>query len=89
MTRKALRIGIVVGLLVALLLGAGAYVYFVGTRTLLEHAEALSFSRMQAARLADGDTLRLFYASNRVAEPRSRAGKAPLMPASPRNGNRS
>jgi esterase/lipase superfamily enzyme len=69
MTRKALRIGIVVGLLVALLLGAAGYVYFIGTRTVLEHAEALSLSRMQAARLADGNTLRLFFASNRVSDP--------------------
>ncbi len=76
MTRKALRIGIVVGLLAALSLGAAGYVYFVGTRTVLEHAEALSLSRMQAARLPDGKTLRLFYASNRVAHPDS-ADKAP------------
>ncbi len=66
MTRKALRIGILLGLAAALLLGAGAYVYFVGTRTVLEHAEALSLSRMQAARLDGSDTLRLFYASNRA-----------------------
>lgn len=67
MTRKALRIGILIGLLVALLLGAAGYVYFVGTRTVLEHAEALSLSRVRAARLADGDTLRLFFVSNRVS----------------------
>jgi esterase/lipase superfamily enzyme len=66
MTRKALRIGILLGLAAALLIGAGAYVYFVGTRTVLEHAEALSLSRMQAARLDGSDTLRLFYASNRA-----------------------
>jgi esterase/lipase superfamily enzyme len=74
-TRRALRILISLGLVVALLLGAGAYIYFVGTRTLLEHAEAVSFSRMQAPRLPDSDTLRLFYASNRVPGPNP-AGEA-------------
>jgi len=68
-TRKTLRIVLWLGLAVALLLGAGAYLYFVGTRTLLEHAEALSFSRMRAARIEGSDSLRLFYASNRVPGP--------------------
>ena len=57
------------GVVVVLLLGAGAYLYFVGTRTLLEHAEALSWSRMRAARIDGSDTLRLFYASNRTPSP--------------------
>jgi esterase/lipase superfamily enzyme len=71
LTRKTLRIVVVLGLVTAALVGAGGYLYFVGTRTVLEHAEALSLSRMQAARLDGSDTLRLFYASNRVpkAEP--------------------
>jgi esterase/lipase superfamily enzyme len=76
LTRKTLRIVVILGFVTAALLGAGGYLYFVGTRTVLEHAEALSLSRMQAARLNGSDTLRLFYASNRVpkAEP---AGDVP------------
>ena len=42
---STIRLFVVLGAVAALLLGAGAYLYFVGTRTLLEHAEALSFSR--------------------------------------------
>lgn len=71
MTRKALRVDILLGLVTALSLGAGGYVYFIGTRTVLEHAEALSLSRMRTARLAGSDTLRLFYATNRVESPES------------------
>jgi esterase/lipase superfamily enzyme len=66
LTRKTLRIAVILGLVAAALLGTGGYLYFVGTRTVLEHAEALSLSRMQAARLDGSETLRLFYASNRV-----------------------
>ncbi len=66
MSRTTTRLLIAFGLVAAVLLGAGAYLYFIGTRTLLEHAEALSFSRMQAPRLIESETLRLFYASNRV-----------------------
>jgi esterase/lipase superfamily enzyme len=68
MTRITLRFLVVLGLGVALLVGIGAYLYFVGTRTLLEHAEALSLSRVQAPRVGDTDALRLFYASNRVLD---------------------
>lgn len=66
MTRRTLRIAIFLGLLSTLLLSVGGYFYFVGTRTRLEHAESLRFTRMQAARLTGSDSLRLFYASNRV-----------------------
>lgn len=55
--------------LLAVLLAVGAYAYFIGTRRVLEHAEALSLSRVQAARIEGSDTLRLFYASNRVPIP--------------------
>lgn len=48
-----------------LLVGTALYLYFVGTRTLLEHAEAFSFRRMTAARLADPHLFRFFYATNR------------------------
>lgn len=76
MSRRTLRILVLLGLAAVPFLGAGAYLYFVGTRTVLEHAEALSLSRMQAARLDGGDTLRLFYASNRAPDP-ERTGTAP------------
>lgn len=76
MKRTTFRLFLVLGVAAVLLLGFGAYLYFVGTRTLLEHAEALRFSRIQAPRLADTDTLRLFYASNRVPIP-SAADAAP------------
>jgi esterase/lipase superfamily enzyme len=69
MTRTTFRLLIGLGLAALVLIGAGAYLYFVGTRTVLEHAEALRFSRIQASRLADTGTLRLFYASNRVPSP--------------------
>ncbi|NBC12472.1 MAG: alpha/beta hydrolase [Gammaproteobacteria bacterium] len=76
MKRITFRLFLVLGVAAVLLLGVGAYLYFVGTRTLLEHAEALRFSRIQAPRLADTDTLRLFYASNRAPMP-SAADAAP------------
>jgi esterase/lipase superfamily enzyme len=69
MKRTTLRVVILLALAGAVLLGSGAYLYFVGTRTLLEHAEALSLSRMQAPRLPGSETLRLFYATNRVPRP--------------------
>jgi esterase/lipase superfamily enzyme len=69
MRSATFRLLVWLGLVAVLLLGAGAYLYFVGTRTLLEHAEALRFSRVQAPRLAGSDTFRLFYASNRVPRP--------------------
>ncbi|WPL16994.1 hypothetical protein Thiowin_01978 [Thiorhodovibrio winogradskyi] len=72
--RKTRRIVILLGLLAAILLGLVAYLYFVGTRTLLEHAEGLKFSRMQAARLPESDSLRLFYASNRAPSPDTKTG---------------
>lgn len=69
MSLRKKRILVIVALVALPLIGAGAYVYFVGTRTLLEHAEAVSLSRVRAARLDDGHTLRLFYASNRTPYP--------------------
>jgi esterase/lipase superfamily enzyme len=71
MRKTTLRIVVFLGVVAALLLGIGGYFYFIGTRTVLEHAEALSFRRMQAPRLDASDTLRMFYASNRVPLPES------------------
>ena len=48
-----------------LLVIAGLYTYFLGTRALLEHAEAFAFRRMTVAQLAEQDTFRFFYVTNR------------------------
>jgi esterase/lipase superfamily enzyme len=42
------------------------YMYFVGTRTILEHAEAFAFRRMAVSQLAEQGVFRFFYATNRV-----------------------
>ena len=55
--------GIALGAL--LLIGMAVYGYFVGTRTLLEAAEAFSFRRMTTAQLAETGAFRFFYATNR------------------------
>ena len=44
------------------------YTYFIGTRTLLEHAENFSFHRMTAAKLPGQDGFRFFYTTNRVPD---------------------
>jgi len=41
------------------------YAYFVGTRALLEHAEAFLFRRMAVAQLAEKGSFRFFYVTNR------------------------
>ena len=51
--------------LALILIGFALYVYFIGTRTLLEHAENFSFRRMTVTQLAEKDTFRFFYATNR------------------------
>lgn len=56
------------GLVVLALIIAGAYVYFVGTRTLLEHAEALAFRRMTVAQVGDQGEFRFFFVTNRTAD---------------------
>jgi esterase/lipase superfamily enzyme len=42
------------------------YAYFVGTRTMLEHAEAFAFRRMTVSQQSDQSVFRFFYATNRV-----------------------
>lgn len=64
--RRILWAATLVGLIVA---GFALYGYFVGTRTLLEHAEAFAFRRMSVSQLADHGSFRFFYATNR--QPRS------------------
>jgi esterase/lipase superfamily enzyme len=63
-TRQRLLWG--VGLAAGLLLAIALYAYFIGTRTLLEHAEAFSFRRMTVSQLAEQGLFRFFYATNRV-----------------------
>jgi esterase/lipase superfamily enzyme len=67
MTRLRRRLFWSAGLAASLLVGAALYLYFVGTRTLLEHAEASSFRRMTVAQLAEQGLYRFFYATNRIA----------------------
>ena len=52
-------------LLVLLVAGFGAYAYFVGTRTLLQHAEAFAFRRMIVTQQAEQGLFQFFYISNR------------------------
>jgi esterase/lipase superfamily enzyme len=52
-------------LLALLVAGLGAYAYFVGTRTLLQHAEAFAFRRMIVTQQAGEGLFQFFYVSNR------------------------
>ena len=56
---------IAVAAIAAILLALGAYAYFIGTRTLLNQAEAFSFRRMTVTQLAEEGSFRFFYATNR------------------------
>ena len=56
----------VFGLVLVFLIVSGGYVYFIGTKRLLEHAEAWNFRRMTVARLADQDKFRFFFTTNRA-----------------------
>ncbi len=51
--------------IVLLLVIAGLYTYFLGTRALLEHAEAFAFRRMTVAQLEERGVFRFFYVTNR------------------------
>jgi esterase/lipase superfamily enzyme len=64
--RRGLLWGAVAGLAAGVLVGAALYVYFVGTRTMLEHAEAFAFRRMTVSQLSEEGVYRFFYATNRV-----------------------
>ncbi|MEA1890645.1 MAG: alpha/beta fold hydrolase [Pseudomonadota bacterium] len=65
MTRLRKRTYWAMVLAMLFLAGLALYVYFIGTRTLLEHAENFSFRRMTVTQLAEQDTFRFFYATNR------------------------
>jgi esterase/lipase superfamily enzyme len=52
-------------IVVLLLVGLAVYTYTVGTRTMLEHAEAFAFRRLHVAQLGDQDAFRFFYVTNR------------------------
>ena len=54
-----------VAIILLLLIGLAFYTYKVGTRTMLEHAEAFSFRRLSVAQLDDQDAFRFFYVTNR------------------------
>ncbi len=59
---------------VLLLVIAGLYTYFLGTRALLEHAEAFAFRRMTVAQLEEQGVFRFFYVTNRDSD----AAEGPL-----------
>jgi len=63
--RRGLLWGAGAGLAAGVLVGVALYVYFVGTRTVLEHAEAFAFRRMAVPQLAEQGVYRFFYATNR------------------------
>ena len=52
-------------LLALLVAGLAIYTYFVGTRTLLQHAEAFAFRRMTVTQLSEPSVFQFFYVSNR------------------------
>ena len=52
-------------LLALLVVGLAIYAYFVGTRTLLQHAEAFAFRRMTVTQLSEPGVFQFFYISNR------------------------
>lgn len=55
-----------VGLAAAVLVGAALYLYFAGTRAILEQAEAFAFRRMKVPQASEPGVYRFFYATNRV-----------------------
>ena len=62
------RILQLVVLVLLVIFGMGLYTYFIGTRTLLEHAEKFSFQRMTSAQSPDTDSFRFFFISNRTLD---------------------
>ncbi len=66
LTRR--RIFQLLALLVLLVAGLGAWAYFVGTRTLLQHAEAFAFRRMIVTQQAEQGLFQFFYISNRKSD---------------------
>lgn len=54
------------GLVLIFLIVSGSYVYFIGTKRLLEHAEAWNFRRMTVAQLPEQDEFRFFFSTNRT-----------------------
>ena len=60
--RRVLQLFALLALLVA---GLAIYTYFVGTRTLLQHAEAFAFRRMTVTQLSEPSVFQFFYVSNR------------------------
>ena len=74
MTRFKRRMLFGLTLVVLVVLGFGAWVYFYGTRITLERAEAFQFRRMVVAQLEEQGVYRFFYVSNRRLGP----GDGPL-----------
>jgi esterase/lipase superfamily enzyme len=76
MARIRRRLLWVAGLAAAALVGAGLYLYFVGTSALLAQAETLAFRRMAVSQLSEQGVFRFFYATNRVPVDRQDAVEA-------------
>ena len=55
----------IIGLLLLATILLLAYAYFIGTRTMLEHAETLSLRRLQVSALSEQGINRFFYMTNR------------------------
>ena len=71
MTRFKRRMLIATALVVLVLLGMGAWLYFsffASTSAALRHAEAFIFRRMKVAQLAEQGTYRFFFVTNRRLE---------------------
>ena len=62
--RRGLLWGAVLAVLA--LVGLALYVYFVGTRTILEHAESFAFRRMTVSQLDEQAAYRFYYVTNRA-----------------------
>jgi esterase/lipase superfamily enzyme len=59
------RILQLLALVTLFVVGLGFYTYFVGTSTLLQHAEAFAFRRMVVTQKAEQELFQFFYVSNR------------------------
>jgi len=68
MKRRTKRILWILGVVLVVLGGLSAYVYFLSTSRALERAEGFQFRRMQVARVAEEGVDRFFFVTNRTPE---------------------
>jgi pimeloyl-ACP methyl ester carboxylesterase len=67
-TRRTKKILSLIGAVVVVLGGIGAYGYFLSTTAALERAESFQFRRMQVAKVSEEGVYRFFFVTNRTAE---------------------